>query len=268
MGALICDMAVQVKADELEGCRSYFDWMIDKLDSVPDDFNAESMHSSISRELCRVLFAIDFRWLRDGGDIEKADETRAKDALEIRKIYAEEEGSAAGKTDREIDRIWKSVHGKTSVLELIFSLCKYLDAMVNEEEEGSMIGVFFRILIHNLGLDDYSDWDFGEDSVDFAGKISGIGQVSGEETGKKSSETEIKMAERSHRSAEIREIWAGRVRQWMDREYFESGCCGGIFPLERWKSGDKDQRKTSLWYQLNIWLGEHLDEDGRFCMNL
>ena len=73
-------------------------------------------------------------------------------------------------------------------------------------------------------------------------------------------------SDRNHRTAEIREIWMDRVKRWLDRDYFESGCCGGVFPLERWKKGDPDQKEVPLWDQMNTWLWEHLDENGQFIL--
>lgn len=266
-------MARQVLLEELQGCKTYLGYLCDCLDAVPEDYNADSVYSEISRELCRLLFEMDFTWVESVTD----DEIRAKDALEIRKIYAKDVGSKAGKSDVEIDRIWKSIHGKPSVLEVIFSLCKRLDEMVNEEESGEMIGVFFRILIGNLGLDEYSDKDFAsleqvsgkvvmkelgtEIVADSEAESWKLGVENGSEEGK----SEVKIEEEGHRIAEdIRNSWRGRVKMWLDREYFESGKCGGIFPLEHWKDGDKDQREVSLWYQMNLWLNEHLDDEGQF----
>ena len=226
-------MAVQVRLEELEGCKSYFAWLIEHLEPIGEDH--VDFNSEISRELCRLMYEADFYWKgtdKDGAEWEiAADEIRAKDALEIRKRYAEEAGKSAGKSDRDIDRIWKSIYGKASVLEVIFSLCEHLDAMVNEDEPGCMVGLFFRSLISNLGLDDFDDEDF------------------------------------DHREKEVKSVWEGRIKLFLNREYFESGCCGGLFPLQNWhKETDKDQRKISLWDQMGTWLNEHLDDEGLFVV--
>ena len=68
------------------------------------------------------------------------------------------------------------------------------------------------------------------------------------------------------RETEIKKIWFSRVKKWLDRDYFESGCEGGMFPLHEWKPGDKDQKTVSLWYQMNTWLNEHLDDEERFVV--
>lgn len=264
-------MAKQVLLEELQGCKTYLGWIIDCLDMGnydasglrPPKFPDEVFYKlpsepdywlyslpTVSRELCRVLFEMDFTWVESVKD----DEIRATDALEIRKVYARDVGEKAGKSERDIDRIRKSVHGKASVLEVIFSLCRHLDEMVNEDEPGTMIGFFYRILIHNLQLDEFSDEDFGP-IVTQAPDLKEAGELSS-----KLEEAVLR------RRAEVKEIWNCRVKKWLDRDYFESGVEGGMFPLYEWKDTDKDQRKVSLWYQMNAWLNEHLDDEERFVI--
>lgn len=283
-------MATQVMVEELDGCKPYIEWIYDVLSHVYDEScKCKLVKSAVSRELCRVLFDMDFTWVEDVKD----DQIRAEDALDVRRKYAESVGEKAGKSEREVDRIWKSIHGKSSVLELLFSLCEHLDEMVNEGEQDAMIGFFYRILVHNLALDEFGDNDFRKVLV--VGKDTSVpdivlqrsaakahpsvnsllekAEIMAEEKRKNGQtileKAEIMAEENRRRQAEIREIWVGRVKKWMRREYFESGCCGGVFPLHQWKSTDKDQRKVSLWYQMNAWLCEHLDDDAYFiCENL
>ena len=201
-------MAVQIDTEELKGCKTYFNWIFDQVQPAVKDTEKERMVT-----LCRLLFGTDFVC-----EIEE-DSIRAKDATDIRKVYAEKTGEEAGKNEREIDRIWKSVHGKCSVLELIFSMCVRLDDMVNEGEEGAMIPVFFNILADNIGITD--------------------------------EKTDPKVA----------------VERFMKREYNADGTGGGLFPLKKWsKKSDRDQRKVSIWYQMNAWLNENLDEDEHFMI--
>lgn len=260
MGADI-SMAIQVKSEELNGVKSYFAWILGQIDK--DNLTIECSpemypvlySSEISRELCKLMLETDFTWTIS------EDEIRAKDALELRKKYAEEVGSEAGKSERDIDRIWKSIHGKPSVLEVIFSLCVHLDSMVNEEETGKMIGLFFRILIHNLVLDEFSDGDFDVDDKDYK-----LDEDTFIYSAAKSPE-DARMMISDRRRSEILGIWTGRIKQFLNREYFESGCCGGLFPLKNWQDGtDKNQRKLPLWYQMNAWLDEHLDDDCQFVV--
>ena len=203
-------MAVQIQTEELTGCKSYFSWITGQI--VMKEEEPAGSEEAVFEDLCRLLFETDYFY-----GIEE-DGIRAKDATDLRKVYAEKVGSALGKNEREIDRIWKSVHGKCSVLELILSLCIRLDEMVNEGEEGAMVALFFRILTENIGLKSGSPED-----------------------------------------------WKGRIERLMKREYHPDGSGGGLFPLKKWsrKTG-KDQRMVSIWYQMNAWLDENLDEEEHF----
>lgn len=125
-------MATQIKMEELSGCKSYLTWLREKSD--------------ISLEIAQTLLEIDFEWSL------KEDEIRARDAQTLRKEYANEVGNAESKNKREIDRIWKSICGKCSLLELFVSMAKHIDQMVNEGEEGQMIPVFMKIFLENTGI--------------------------------------------------------------------------------------------------------------------
>ena len=180
--------------------------------------------SSILGEVTKEMFSTDFIcW----DEAIKDDEIRVTDAMELRRIYADEAGALAGKSEREIDRIWKSIHGKCSVLELVLSICYRLDEMVNEDEPGTMVGLFFRIFVHNMELD---------------------------ETDEKADPEE----EKNDRKA--------KIERFIQRSYNPDGSGGGLFPLKNWSAerGDKDQRKVPIWLQMNTWLNEHLDEEEHF----
>jgi len=212
-------MAIQMKFDELEGCESYFDWAASKV-------KGDGKLSVTFRAVSRYLHSIDFRW----DPAIKEDEIRATDAMELRKTYAEETGKKAHKTEREVDRIWKSVHGKVSTFEVLLSLCFHLDGLLNEDEEGSMVPLFYSILLGNLGINlpdslcKEIEWD------DFQKEIS------------------------------------MKTDRFLDRKYEADGSGGGLFPLKNWAEGaNSDQRKVSVWYQMNAWLNENLDEEEHFC---
>jgi len=197
-------MAVQIKVDELQGCETYLKWLMSK--------------SGIKNcELCKRLFETDFAWSVD------ADEIRAKDAVELRRIYSDEVGLSEGKSVREIDRIWKSIGGKCSVFELLLKLAMQLDSLVNEEEEGSRISYFMEVFMRNLGLD------------------FSVSCVADNEN-------------REDREEDFRE----KIDRFIERKYGRDGSGGGLFPL---KKTSKDQRKEPIWNQMNEWLNEHLDED-------
>lgn len=209
-------MAVQINLEELKGCRSYFDWITEKL---KDDKNTPE------KDICLKLFATDFIW----DPAIKEDEIRAADAMEMRKVYSEEVGSENRKTGRDMDKIWKSILGKASVLEVLFRLCFQLDQMLNEDEPGSMMPLFFGIMMKNLGLDTLKKGS-GEDAEE-----------------------------------DFQKDFRDRIGRFLDRKYNENGSEGGLFPLKNMsEKGSEDMRKVSLWYQMNAWLNENLDEDEHF----
>lgn len=264
-------MALQIKCDELEGCESYLHWIMSKIgfqkspvrdeigekkekyDPKVSEISSQGQkngmilgnlanhhtgeHSYILKTTEKVNCAggvpfgemVERMFERDFivEDIEiKEDEIRATDAMELRRRYADEIGSELGKSEHDIDRIWKSIHGKCSILELIVSLCFRLDEMVNEDEPGTMVSSFFMILIRNLGLV-------------LPGNYPPIS------TGLPFNEDQI-------------------LDRFLKREYEQDGTGGGLFPLSEW-DGVKDQRKVPIWYQMNAWLAEHMDEEEHFC---
>ena len=236
-------MAVQINTDELKGCKSYFNWIFEQV--KPAESSAEDV--KVLEALCRLLFDTDYIW-----EIEE-DGIRAKDATDIRQVYAKKVGAENGKNEREIDRIWKSVHGKCSVLELIYGMCVRLDEMVNEGETGSMISEFFRILCGNLGFFDKkfvkcSDFDWADELI--SNKI-------GHEFSQGWHNFSVSLTQFEH--------WKACILRFMSRKYDANGSGGGLFPLRNWVAGvSKDQRKVSIWYQMNTWLDENLDDEAQF----
>lgn len=220
-------MAVQIDTEELQGCRSYFRWIADKVgDSAPE-------------ELLKLMFSTDFLW-----DIEE-DGIRAKDSTDMRKVYAEDVGGSLDKSERDIDRIWKSVHGKCSVLELIVNLCVRMEEMVNEGEAGEMVPDFFRILCGNLGV--------------FDKKLIRCDGPEGNQISQGWHSFNVPLAQTEH--------WTACILRFMNRKYEADGSGGGLFPLEKWSAeSGKDQRKVPIWYQMNTWLDENLDEDEHFMI--
>lgn len=166
-------MAIQLKTDELNGCESYFEWLenvvFDDVEvSYPGVKEAIEREMSIEEsgkyKLMRYLFDRDFV-ISDSSTGEifgcSEDEIQAKNGMELRRKYAESVGKKTGKSERDTDRIWKSIHGKCSVLELLIHLSMSLDSMTNEEESGKNTGKFFDILLENLEFDITSsakDW--------------------------------------------------------------------------------------------------------------
>lgn len=234
-------MTLQIEVDEMKGCSSYFEWLMKVISAEKEKVDACTVKTSKTgsgigadgvsrtgadgaplRQICRVMFETDFICCLGTEQTIKEDEIRAKDAMELRRRYAESVGADAGKSEREIDRIWKSIHGNCSVLELILSICYRLDAMVNEEEPGTMVGMFFRILIGNLGFD---------------------------------------LKKKEIQKEQISVI----IDRFLRHEYGPDGTGGGLFPIKKWDlESSKDMRGLSIWYQMNAWLNEHLDEEEHF----
>ena len=198
-------MATQIKVEELEGCKSYLGWLREKSD--------------VSGELSRVLFETDFEWSVD------EDEIRARDALELRKIYADEVGSLEKKSKRDIDRIWKSIYGKCCIFELLISMAKHIDQMVNEGEEGSMIPIFMKIFLANTRLAEKDDEDY------------------------------------DLKSEAVEKFWKLRCDCFIHRKYKNNGSNGGIFVV---KNPHIQMPYLGLWKQMNAWLDENLNEDGLY----
>lgn len=228
-------MAVQINIDELKGCPSYLDWILDKICCQSVTLSGENSDGKLGEkggmcsgscsgmcsagsaicDICRVMFDTDFIW----DEKIKEDEIRATDAMELRRRYADEIGANLAKNEHDIDRIWKSVHGKCSVLEVLVSICFRLDEMLNENEPGEMVGMFFDILCGNLGFVFSEAFDEAET---------------------------VRIIER-----------------FLKREYAEDGSGGGLFPVVL-PIGNKNQKVLPIWYQMNAWLAEHMDEDEHF----
>lgn len=200
-------MAIQIRVDEVQGCKGYLEWLVEK--------------SQIQRETGKILFENDFR-----SDMTE-DDIRARDGLELRMVYAKDVGSESGKNERDIDRIWKSIHGKCSVLEVLVKLAFQLDGMVNEEEKGSMVPYFMEEFLKNLEI------------------------------------LKLKFGENPKKNEAISEEIQRKIDRFLDRNYNKNGTGGGLFPV---KNCANDHRKLAIWKQMNEWLDEHLDEDCCFLM--
>ena len=174
-------MAIQVKVDELDHCATYLEWLVSKTghiyweDSGKDNSAVKTTtvkstaNSAVGTanltpfgRLCKELFSVDF-YAVDGIP---EDDIRATDAMELRRRFAEEEGELASKSERDIDRIWKSVRGKCSVLEFILQIAYRLDSIVNEDETEAMVPQFFAILLKNLDVKETDSSEILKGKVD------------------------------------------------------------------------------------------------------
>lgn len=170
-------MAIQVKVDELDHCATYLEWLVSKTghiyweDSGKDNLavktttvKSTAVKAAVTPfgRLCKELFSVDF-YAVDGIP---EDDIRATDAMELRRRFAEEVGELASKSERDIDRIWKSVRGKCSVLEFILQIAYRLDSIVNEDETEAMVPQFFDILLRNLNIKETDSSDILKEKVD------------------------------------------------------------------------------------------------------
>lgn len=172
-------MAIQINWDEYQDtCPSYFQWLNSKLvwemndkGTVKLGKNTDKNSAVLGRytarngpfvEMLGYLFDTDFVVMKEVPE----DEIRVTDAMGLRRRYADEVGFDKGKSKRDIDRIWKSIHGKCSVLEFILQLCFRLDEMLNEDEPGEMVSQFFGIFMRNLELDPTDSKDVLKEKID------------------------------------------------------------------------------------------------------
>lgn len=192
--------------DALKKHDSYYSWLCSE--------------SGISGELAILLFETDFRWVDDIPD----DENRGKEALSLRERYAEhltmnDDEVFTKEIRKNIDLIVKNLLGPPSLFEVLVSLARDMDGMLNLESK-PQVPVYFARLMSNAGFDHYDDEDY------------------------------------DHRPEKVMGYWKKLIDRILDRTYSEDGK-GGLFPLKHPKS---DQRKRSLWNQLNDWVDQEMDE--------
>lgn len=112
-----------------------------------------------------------------------------------------------------------------SMLEMLIALCERYDTEnMMTEETGSRSKVWFWELLHNAGLDIFTD-DFVDSYT-----MEGIS------------------------SSEIMDKIVSRINK---REYNEDGS-GGFFPL---RTPKRDQRITELWYQMHEYMHENYPDE-------
>lgn len=197
--------ASDIGKDALKNHHSYFAWLCDQ----------SGLHSPLSR----IFYETDFRWSKDIPD----DENRAKAGTELRETYAQhilvgKDGIITPEIRKSVDRLMKSIIGPASVFEVLVSLARTLDEMLNLEAEPRSQDYFAR-LMENLGLDIYDDEDFDLRPEQTHGAVMEI------------------------------------INRWLDRE-FEPDGEGGLFPLDATEMSFPDQRKESIWAQMQAWVDQ------------
>ena len=156
------------------------------------------------------------------------DKIQMDKAKEMRKIYATEVG---GRHDFADDN--ERIKHIDRLWKSVHNPCSMLEMMVYlaralnsilNEDVEDRTQEFFKILLDNCGMGTLDNEDY---------------DIHPEKT---------------------RKFWLNRVEMIQKKTYSESGK-GGFFPL-KWPRDD--QRKVSIWYQLNAWLEENSDENGEF----
>lgn len=172
-------MAKQVRVEELDGKKSYMFWLFER--------------SNFSGILARYMYETDFRSSIDD------DKIQMEKALELRKEYAE--SVYEGANERASDRVWKSILGPCSMLEMVIYLADSIDKIVNESEE-NRYSEFFHILVDNAKLTKFDDEDY-----DLKGDT-------------------------------VLKYWLDKIDFILDRKYSKDGK-GGFFPLEKPKKDQR-----------------------------
>lgn len=113
----------------------YFQWlcMIVKTDYTEDDYSI----------LLKHLHSREFTWFVPN------DDNRASDGQKLREMFIDELGLG----DFELS----ALYGPCSVLEMIIGLAIRIDDIMDDMTDGSHAGKWFWELIHNLGVDTFSD---------------------------------------------------------------------------------------------------------------
>ena len=175
--------------------------------------------------LARIFYETDFRWPEGIED----DENRAKSAKDLREQYAiyllcgdNALGIITKEQWHDIDLLKKSIIGPACVFEVLVCLAIELDSMLNMEAE-SQVKIYFTKMMENAGFDVKDDEDWDENS---------------EKTEK---------------------YWNKILEKVLDRSYKKDGK-GGLFPLKNC-SEEQDQRKKSLWSQMNDWADQEMDDN-------
>ena len=172
-------MAVQFMVDEVKNRETYLHWLQKK--------------SGFYGVLSGILYEINYDCRVD------QDKIQVDKAKELRREYAVDVGvtSDGEAVDKLADRLWKSIHGPCSLLEMMVYLAKSLNENLNETEE-DQTNEFFKVLLENSklnGMDD-DDYEFYPDQA--------------------------------------RRYWLNRVEVIQKRLYRETGE-GGFFPLRKAK---------------------------------
>lgn len=119
----------------------YFYWLTGLLN---DDYILENYE-----KLLRLLMETEFTWTVE------YDSNRAADGLYLRRLYLRQTG------------MFCRLEQGCSVLEMLIALCRRCeDELMYDPDLGDRTGYWFMIILTNLGLNVYDDYNFDCDSVD------------------------------------------------------------------------------------------------------
>lgn len=126
---------------------NYLKWLSDII--FPDSDEARSYQKLLS-----FLYYEPFTWT-----LEK-DGNRAEDGLQLRELYSDESGLRCDK------------RGPCSVLEALIGLARACEEdIMHDPDYGDRTYIWFWEMMYNLGLNDYDDYAFDIDAVEYIIRI-------------------------------------------------------------------------------------------------
>lgn len=181
--------------DEARIDDAYFEWLYGQVGPLKNRNPERNFW-----HLCRRLHSTEFIWFVPN------DDNRVEDGKELRLEFL----SSTPRSFEDPHGLWQDLG--CSMFEMLVALAK----LAAFESERSQVEWFWR-LMHNLGLDRYSDKVYAHSVRD--GIDEGVDEI---------------------------------LEQLNNRTYRRNGV-GGLFPLRRAR---EDQREVELWYQLSSYLQE------------
>ena len=121
----------------------YFKWMVSLV--VRDD------EIFVHNYLFEMLHGITFEWYHH------RDANRAIDGIELRDLFSYETG---------IIDFHHALGGPCTVLEMLISMAHRIDKEIMYDHEfGDRTNIWFWEMVHNLGIDEFDDGNFRQDTV-------------------------------------------------------------------------------------------------------
>ena len=119
----------------------YYHWLMGLLD--------DEYISDMYQKLTYDMFETEFKWTV------AYDSNRASDGVYLRRLYFRETGS---EVDEDLG---------CSVLEMFIALCQKCDEeLMYDPDQNYGPAYWFWVILENMGLDNYDDYNYDRDSVD------------------------------------------------------------------------------------------------------